>query len=757
MSLKRQEILRFLELESIKEKIYILVYISDFGELGMFDTRNISRVSLLYPVLLAIGLGVVAGLFFGPYCRVFQPIGKIFFMLLQMVLLPYIPFLLMHGLGSLNGEIAKKLLSRGWVFLLLIWGMGFAVVYSMIYLIPPLVTAFIEKNAIGQEEFVSHFLSFVIPQNFFYDLANNVVPAVAVFGLIAGLAIMMLEKKEPVLVLLSRINDAMEKILVWLAIASPLPIFAHVAVTVGTVDFQNLAKVEFYIVTFILGALFYTFVLLPILWTSLTNFTWGEVMREFRIVCLIPFATAMPSLAFPFLYYALKRLARRYDLESSSFENTGQTVMPLAFTFSQIGNFFILFFVFFLSFYTRHPILGAQEYFLPFLTLPMSFGTAYSSVTAVSFLISQLKFQPDSFSLFEQTSVATMNFQVLLSVASLYTLIVLVLSAYYGVLKVQWKKLILGLSGAFIVLIGCIVVIKPMIYLEDNFTDLYVGLSMPESLKKDVEVKIYREGETVPPVRESDKRDEPLSRILNSGVLRVGYHAINIPFCFFNKEGELVGYDVAFAYQLAKDLDCDLEFIPLDYETLGEDLQSGKYDIAMSAIIMNENRLRYMDFVSPYIEQNNVLVVPSAKQEEFLDYRSIEQRKGLRIGAIGAYEEVVARRFPNATYVSLDDPGQFTEKKCDALLWGYLSAFVWCLQNPNYTVIDYDFTLGKKLYSYPVRSGADDWLNFMQSWILLKNQSGFAKEQYLYWIEGLEIEQKPPRWCIIRDVLHWIN
>ncbi len=723
----------------------------------MFDTRNISRVSLLYPVLLAIALGVVAGLFFGPYCQVFEPIGKTFFMLLQMVMLPYIPFLLMHGLGSLNAEIAKKLLSRGWIFLLLMWCMGFAVVYSMIYLIPPLVTAFIKKNAMGQEEFVSHFLSYVIPQNFFYDLANNVVPAVAVFGMIAGLAIMVLEKKEPVLILLSRINEAMERILIWLAVVAPIPIFAHVAVTMGTVDFHNLAKVEFYIITFILGALFYTFVLLPILWISLTSFTWGEVMKEFRIVCLIPFATAMPSLAFPFLYYALKRLAKRYDLESSSFENTGQTVMPLAFTFSQIGNFFILFFVFFLSFYMRHPILGAQQYFLPFLTLPMSFGTAYSSVTGISFLISQLKFQPDAFSLFEQTSVATMNFQVLLSVASLYTLIVLVLSAYYGVLKVQWKKLILGLSGAFLSLIVLIVIIKPMIRLEDNFSDLYIDLSMPEQLKKDVDVKIYRPGEQVPLIVEADRRDEPLSRILNTGVLRVGYHAVNIPFCFMNRDGELVGYDMAFAYQLAKDLDCRLEFIPLNDQFLGEDLHMGKYDIAMSAIIMNENRLRYMDFVTPYIEQNNVLVVPSARQEEFLDYTRVEQRKELRIGAIGAYQEVIVRRFPNAICVTLDDPEQFSEQRCDAMLWGYLSAFVWCLQHPNYTVINYDFTLGKKLYSYPVRARADDWLNFMQSWMMLKDQSGFAREQYLYWIQGLEIEEKKPRWSIIRDVLHWVD
>ncbi len=717
----------------------------------MFDVGNVNKTSFVYPVLIAIAAGVLAGLFFGPYCSVLHPIGEVFFMLLQMAILPYIPFLLMHGLGSLNADIAKKLLRRGWIFLLLLWAMGFALVYCMIYLVPPLVTAFIEKGSPKQGELVSHFLSYVIPQNFFYDLANNIVPAIAIFGLIAGLAIMTLEKKEPVLVLLSSANQAIEKILTWLAIVSPIAIFAHVAVTIGTVNFDNLAKVEFYISTFVLGALFFTFVILPILWTSLTDFTYREVMREFRLVCLIPFATALPSLAFPFLYFSLKRLAKRYNLESTAFENTGQTVMPLAFTFSQVGNFFILFFIFFLSFYTRHPFVGNENVLLPFLTLPMSFGSAYSSVTAISFLISEMKFPAGAFALFEQTSVATMNVQVLMNIASVFTLIVLVLSAFYGVLKVRWKKMLISLSAAFVFFFLACWGIKPFIQLQDNFSDLYVSLQMPESLKTGVHVKVDQRDAPLPAIA------EPLSRILNTGVLRVGYDPINIPFCFFNKEGELVGYDVAFAYQLAKDLDAKLEFVPLTYADLGKDLSDGLYDIAMSAIIMDEERLRTMEFTSPYMEQSNVLVISSSRQKEFLNLSAVEQRKDLRIGAIGAYQEVVARYFPDAIFVPIDSPEEFVAGKCDALLWGYLSAFVWCMDHPNYTVIDYDFSLGKKLYAYPIKMGATDWLNFVQNWLMLKNQSGFNKEQYQHWIEGIDIGEKPPRWSIIRDVLHWVD
>ena len=42
-----------------------------------------------------------------------------------------------------------------------------------------------------------------------------------------------------------------------------------------------------------------------------------------------------------------------------------------------------------------------------------------------------------------------------------------------------------------------------------------------------------------------------IERIQQRGMLRVGYNADAVPFSYFNDAGELVGYDVAFAYDLA--------------------------------------------------------------------------------------------------------------------------------------------------------------------------------------------------------------
>ncbi|MGC1879496.1 MAG: cation:dicarboxylase symporter family transporter [Rhabdochlamydiaceae bacterium] len=708
------------------------------------------KISLGYQVIIAIVLGIITGLFFGSRCAVLDPIGEIFFMLLQMVVLPYLLFLLMHGLGTLSKSIARKLFQCGWAFFIVIWIAGFAVVYALLYLIPTLQLVFVEPIASGTRALTMDLLTYLIPRNVFYALSNNIVPAITICGLIAGLAIMSIEKKDYVLNFLSQANTSIEKILEWLAIVSPLAIFSHVAVAAGTLKFENLAKVEIYVVIFIVAVLFLTFWFLPALLTSLTDFSYKEVVKEFRMVCLVPFATAMPSLAFPFIYQTIKRLSRRNGLENEQFYNTSQTILPLAFTFGQLGNFFILFFIYFLSYYTHHALTSTEEFTLMVLLLPLSFGTVISSVSSVSFLIDKFHFPQEAYHIFWTTASIMMNFQVLLSVASVLTLIILIISAYYGLLKVKWKKLILNLAIAFGVF-GCLVIsIKPFLTFEDNFTNLYRGLRISNVIDSPPKTTVYRPGQPIPPSAYPSLL--PLERILKSGVLRIGYFFMDTPFCYFNSFGEIAGYDIAFAYQLAKDLGCSLEFIPIETDRMGEQLSKGEYDVAMSAVVMTELRLTQMDFVKPTFEQNNVLVVPVHKRNEYLNLDAVVAKKGLKIGGFGAYYDTMPRHFPLAQCILTQNFNSFIDGEIDAIFWTYLSAFVWCLSHPEFTIIDYQGRLGKRFISYAVAETSYEIGRFLQNWLILKNESGFTKKIYDYWILGQLPEDKSVRWSILQNV-----
>jgi ABC-type amino acid transport substrate-binding protein len=241
----------------------------------------------------------------------------------------------------------------------------------------------------------------------------------------------------------------------------------------------------------------------------------------------------------------------------------------------------------------------------------------------------------------------------------------------------------------------------------------------------------------------------------------VGYSTLDIPFSYLNSAGDLVGYDIAYAYQLARDLDCTLEFIPVDFARLGEQIADGEFDIAMSAVVMNEERIKTMDFSQTYQEQNVVLIVPTKRIKEFLDLHKVEKRQDLKILTYGFFSHIAKRHFPYADLIGaqnlsiLDDP--LENGQADAILWTKLQGFAWCLNHPWLTPIDYGGQLGKCYLAYPVALYAIQWVSFLDHWLSLKEQSGFQEQMTRYWLKGEKIEQPTPRWSIIRNVLHWID
>lgn len=710
------------------------------------------KIGLGYRALLAVVLGISAGLFFGPLCGFLESIGIAFVMILQMVVLPYIPTLIIHGLGSLSPEMARKLFRRGWATLLTLWMIVFGTIYALSILIP---TPLPDPSAdFSQEEthFIKGFLQYIIPQNPFYDLVYNITPAIALFSLIVGIAVMHLKEKEPLLSLLERVNTSLEKILKWIAAISPIGIFAHIAFATGTVSLQELAKLQLYVVAFIGGSLFLSIYVLPMLVSCVSGISYKELMQEYRIVCLLAFATGIPSIAFPFINNCMRRLAEKKHLELANFHSTSQTLVPLAYSFSQAGNFFLLFFLLFIAFFFRHPFTLEESFLIPLLTIPISFGTPRLSLSGMSFLVDALQLPREAFNLFVETMAVTLNFQVLLSVAAMLSFVMVVILHYYGLLQINWRRLAFHLASATVILLATVFTAKQFISISDNYRDLYYRLQISDVISNPPSVTLFKER---PPFKKSSF-SETLARILKTNTLRVGYSPTSIPFCYLNEWGDVVGYDIAFAYQLAKDLDAHLELIPIDFDTLITDINQGYFDTAMSGILIDEERLLGLDFCQPYTEQPNALVIPSKMLQEFEPLSKALENSQLRIGAGGGYTLVAERHFKNHPIVAVSSPEDLLKGDFDALIWSKLPAYIWCLSYPQFTTLYYKGKLGTKYFSYPFKTHSPDIITFMNQWLELKKQSGFTEAQKNYWIRGKRPPPKEPRWSIIRNVLHWV-
>ena len=68
----------------------------------MVKTRQKKKLSLSAKIMIGMGLGFAAGIFFGEYCAFLQIVGDAFIQLLQMTILPYITVSMILGIGGLT-------------------------------------------------------------------------------------------------------------------------------------------------------------------------------------------------------------------------------------------------------------------------------------------------------------------------------------------------------------------------------------------------------------------------------------------------------------------------------------------------------------------------------------------------------------------------------------------------------------------------------------------------------------------------------
>ncbi|HNA61675.1 MAG TPA: hypothetical protein PKW79_01175, partial [Rhabdochlamydiaceae bacterium] len=91
------------------------------------------------------------------------------------------------------------------------------------------------------------------------------------------------------------------------------------------------------------------------------------------------------------------------------------------------------------------------------------------------------------------------------------------------------------------------------------------------------------------------------------------------------------------------------------------------------------------------------------------------------------------------------------------LLRGEPQGISWIVNYPNFTVVIPDPEVKHDSFGYPVAQGSERFLNYLNQWLVLKQNEHFSKEQYDIWILGMtdSANHQERRWSIIRNVLGW--
>lgn len=109
-----------------------------------------------------------------------------------------------------------------------------------------------------------------------------------------------------------------------------------------------------------------------------------------------------------------------------------------------------------------------------------------------------------------------------------------------------------------------------------------------------------------------------------NGKISVGIDEDFAPMSFRDANGELVGFDIDMAKEVASRLGVKFEFKPINWDNKREEILSGNVDMIWSGCDITDKNKEYMVFSKPYMDNRQVLVVKKDSDLSILSEYDLE-------------------------------------------------------------------------------------------------------------------------------------
>ena len=713
-----------------------------------------NNLHFTFYIIGSLFLGIVMGLLFGESAGQLQLLGDIYIGLLQMTVLPYIVFSLIANIGRLSYFEASLLTRQGLLVLLALWLIGGFSVWAMSFTLPN-----IEQGAFFSSLLVTNapkidFLQLFIPANPFQSLAQNAVPAVVLFSMLFGTACIGYKDHKSLLDNFSHIAKILLRVNSFVVMLTPIGVFGIAASAAGTLSLDEFGRVQAYVLMLIGSVLLVTLVVMPLLITSCTPFSYRKIAHESRNVLLTVFIVGSVFVVIPLLIKVINRLFHSHVTTEHEQARIPDLVLPLAYPFPDMGKLLSLVFIVFAAWFYDKPLAFLDYPVMLTIGLFLSFGKL---ITALPFLLNLYHIPEDVFNLFMTVGVICGRVADVAGAMHLMTFTILTTALMTGVFKIKWRLLIRnGLIS--LLLFSCVGLAIRTVLKQPAFSENQNPQILHMQLLNDS--TSYTVSSLSQPNPIALKPEQHLiDRIRQTGIIRIGINEDSLPFSFYNTQGQMVGFDIDLMLHLAEDLQVAIQFIPYENEYLLQQLDNDHFDIAVSGITPNLSLLAAsrMLYSTSYLDVHLALVVPDHKRNQFSDSESILKLKNTQ--AFVRKESNFSTRahllFPNLKVTELDSEAEFfndKEYQDQIILTTAEGGSAWTLLYPDYVVV----------HPFPDRQGAplviavsdEDLIleHFLSTWIKIKQTDGTIDALFAHWIQGETAKASEPRWSVMNYI-----
>jgi polar amino acid transport system substrate-binding protein len=228
-------------------------------------------------------------------------------------------------------------------------------------------------------------------------------------------------------------------------------------------------------------------------------------------------------------------------------------------------------------------------------------------------------------------------------------------------------------------------------------------------------------------------------KLVHKGKLTVCTHLPYAPFQAKDATGKVVGFDIDVIDLVAKKLGVQQDIVDTPFEGIksGQDLKTGKCDLAAAAMSITPERQKAISFSDPYFDATQAMLVKTGKP-----YKSLADLKGKRLGAQSSTTglDYVKQHAAGNGYEVVDYKDLGTEQQ--ALVTGQIEAAVndipvWAefiRQHQGAYAVAAEFDTGDK-YGFGMRKDANPELVKTVNEVLAKaRKDGTYDRIYEKWI-----------------------
>ncbi len=144
------------------------------------------------------------------------------------------------------------------------------------------------------------------------------------------------------------------------------------------------------------------------------------------------------------------------------------------------------------------------------------------------------------------------------------------------------------------------------------------------------------------------------------------------PFSFYDREGNLAGFDVDVSRAVAEKMGMELRIVTTEWDGILAGLLAGKFDAIIGSMAITEERRKQVSFSRPYYVSGAQLFVNRDKSEEI---RSIRDLKGRRVGVVlgETFEHYLTKNYPEIETVTYKSTVDIYQDMANGRLDGFVT------------------------------------------------------------------------------------